>query len=92
MTRNWAGITSSRSQTSSPIGLQAAAARADRCRRLDHFLNARQVLGQRTTIGIPRLRRAGFGRVNRFIFSMDRSNRGCDILQRQFILLGIGFF
>jgi hypothetical protein len=70
--------------------VQAAATVADQCVRLDHFLNARQVLGQGTTVGIPRLGRAGFGRINGFIFSMDCGNCCLNIFQRQFKLFGIG--
>ena len=55
--------------------VQVAATAAGRCRRLDHFLNARQVLGQRAAVGIAGFGRAGFGRINRLILGVDRSNR-----------------
>ena len=103
-TRNWAGITSRRSdrrRENDPPDrflillhladlMQATTTAADQCLRLDHLFDARQMLRQGTTVGIPGLGRARFGRINRLIFGMDRSNRRLDIFQRQFILLGIG--
>ena len=51
-TRNWAGMTSSRSETSSPITCSgAAAAGAGVALRFDHHLDPGQMLRQRAAVG-----------------------------------------
>jgi len=102
ITRNWAGITSRRSDHRRGNGppdrflillcltdlVQIAATAADRCLRLDDFFDPRQMLGQRATIAIPGFGRTRFGWVNRLIFNMDRGNRRLNVFQRQCELIG----
>lgn len=69
--------------------VQVTPTAADLSIRLDHLFDARQMLGQRTTVGIPGLGWACLGRINRLIFGMDHSNCRLDIFQRQLELIRI---
>ena len=70
--------------------MQTSATAAERCLRLDHLLNARQVFGQKPTVGHTRAGSGWLGRqLASLFFGLDCCNAGLNVFQRQFELIGI---
>ena len=69
--------------------MQAAAAGADQAVRFDDLFDARQVLGQRSTIGDTRLGGALGSAILGILFGMDHRHGGFEIFQRQLELVRI---
>ena len=72
--------------------MQAAATGAGQAVRFDDLLDARQVLGQRSTIGGTRFGRALGGPVLGILFGMGHRHRRFEVFQRQFELVRIALF
>ena len=91
ITLNWAGMTSRRSATSSPIRCSAPPQQGQICSAgLDHDLFARQVLGQRAAIDTPllparRLQR----RVGLLFLHLGFGERLLEVLEGQLQLIGM---